>query len=53
MRKCAYFIKNKCCAKIIAKICSKNIGITSKNIQNTQKQFTNVSDSANIQYIVL
>ena len=29
MRKCAYFIKNKCCAKIIAKICSKNIGITS------------------------
>ena len=38
MRKCAYFIKNKCCAKIIAKICSKNIGITYKNIQNTQKQ---------------
>lgn len=28
--------------KIIAKICSKNIGITYKNIQNTQKQFTNV-----------
>lgn len=42
MRKCAYFIKNKCCAKIIAKICSKNIGITYKNIQNAQKQFTNV-----------
>ena len=41
-RNCAFLRKIQACAKIITKYCSKNICKTPKNIQNTQKWFTNV-----------